>query len=101
MTQKPNHKKPNRIKPYKGRIVRVPEDEYYKAENRWFNFWKPQKPEIDDFHKFLKLPRNYWGDVGHLVMSPAAARKIALLNSPHYHALLMAYKIKEHSTEIK
>lgn len=72
--------------------------EIFKAMMVWTKFWQNKKmvPERD-FANFLgmsrlDIPMQY--NTIRLVRQ-SAAKKIKLLNSPHYHAILMAYKIRK------
>lgn len=80
--------------------VEVPMEDYFAAINRWVDFWDRYAllNRHNEFDRFLEngvLSAAYTSDKGALIITtPEAAHKIQLLNGPHHHTILKAYRIQ-------
>lgn len=80
-------------------LVEISGRDYLKAVERWFDFWplRPSGEITPSFNDFIgtempPLRKDINGDVV-MQLSPQAAHRIRLLNSPYHHTILRAYAI--------
>lgn len=77
------------------RLEEITSSEYFHALHRWQDFWHNQDVHMrhpTNFGFFLGITRMQWSP--NMMVSRSAARKVKMLNSPHYQAILMAYKAR-------
>lgn len=81
--------------------VEVPMADYFHAINRWVEFWDQYalQNRHNEFDRFVGrggvITAEYTSDKGaYMITTPEAAHKIQLLNGPHHHTILKAYRIQ-------
>lgn len=78
------------------RLEEITSSEYFHAKHRWDEFWRGQVPRSrhpTDFGFFTGITRvRYSPSI--MMVCRSSARKVKMLNSPHYHTILMAYKAR-------
>ena len=78
--------------------------EYFLAQGRWIIFWNNTEKEPQPaFNKFLDMTGTWSRSIANLDFKMRiernAARKIKQLCSPHWYAILMAYKIRKYGDD--
>jgi hypothetical protein len=80
--------------------------EYRTARSRWLEFWGT--PPIQPFHNYLGIShewqfpaRQFTPKWFSMSIKAPAAKKIRMLNSPHWRTLLEIYKIKKYPVKRK
>lgn len=79
---------------HKKQLETLSMEEFNTGFERWQEFWHGYLTNYRSYYDFLGInvpPPNqqYFKAMHHI------ARKVRLLNSPHHHAFLMAYKLRK------